>query len=149
MMKTMNNFPVSILFLVSVFCTSCGQSQTKVKEDTISKGHQSKSQLHQNSAGEQAVRLAETSRVPVSMVRHIKQARNGDILIASYLGVFRYDAHLDSFTNLTSKISPPRTSSFWDVHEDSKGNLWFGTRDSGVYHYDGKSFQHPPLLGMA
>jgi len=74
------------------------------------------------------------------MVRHVKQARNGDILIASYLGVFRYDG--TSFTNLTSKISSPRFSSFWDVLEDRKGNLWFGTRDSGVYYYDGNSFQH-------
>jgi ligand-binding sensor domain-containing protein len=74
------------------------------------------------------------------MVRNVKQARNGDILIASYLGVFRYDG--TSFTNLTSKISSPRFSSFWDVLEDRKGNLWFGTRDSGVYYYNGKSFQH-------
>ncbi|WP_395044836.1 two-component regulator propeller domain-containing protein, partial [Flavobacterium sp.] len=71
----------------------------------------------------------------------------GDILIASYLGVFRYDG--TSFTNLTSKIISPRFSSFWDVLEDRKGNLWFGTSDSGVYYYNGKSlptgqagFQH-------
>jgi len=74
------------------------------------------------------------------MVRHVKQARNGDILIASYLGVFRYDG--TSFTNLTSKISSPRFSSFWDVLEDRKGNLWFASKDSGVYYYNGKSFQH-------
>ncbi len=36
------------------------------------------------------------------MVRNVKQARNGDILIASYLGVFRYDGK--SFTNITSEI---------------------------------------------
>ncbi|MES1225213.1 MAG: two-component regulator propeller domain-containing protein [Bacteroidota bacterium] len=64
----------------------------------------------------------------MSMVRNVKQARNGDILIASYLGVFRYDGKL--FTNITSAISSP---SFWDVLEDRKGNLWFATRDSGVY----------------
>jgi ligand-binding sensor domain-containing protein len=61
-------------------------------------------------------------------------------LIASYLGVFRYDG--TSFTNLTSKIISPRVSSFWDVLEDRKGNLWFASKDSGVYYYDGKSFQH-------
>jgi ligand-binding sensor domain-containing protein len=74
------------------------------------------------------------------MVRNVKKARNGDILIASYLGVFRYDG--TSFTNLTSKISSPRFSSFWDVLEDRKENLWFASKDSGVYHYNGKSFQH-------
>jgi ligand-binding sensor domain-containing protein len=74
------------------------------------------------------------------MVRNVKQARNGDILIASYLGVFRYDG--TSFTNLTSKIISPRFASFWDVLEDRKGNLWFASKDSGGYYCNGKSFQH-------
>jgi len=113
-----------------VFNTSCGQNQTNVPQDNISKGHYSESQLKE----------AATSKVPMSMVRHVKQARNGDILIASYLGVFRYDG--TSFTNLTSKISSPRFSSFWDVLEDRKGNLWFASKDSGVYYYNGRSFQH-------
>src|SRR5690349_10509705 len=58
---------------------------------------------------------------PGRMVRNVKQARNGDILIASYTGVWRYDGKL--FTNITSAIPSP---SFWDVLEDRKGNLWFG-----------------------
>ncbi len=125
------------LFLMSVFHTSCGQNQPNVPQDNISKGLYSESQLKE----------AATSKVPMSMVRNVKQARNGDILIASYLGVFRYDG--TSFTNLTSKISSPRFSSFWDVLEDRKGNLWFASKDSGVYYYPsaqlragGKSFQH-------
>jgi sugar lactone lactonase YvrE len=118
------------LFLVLVAYTSCGQNQTNVPQDNISKGHYSESQLKE----------LDTSRVPMSMVRNVKQARNGNILIASYLGVFRYDG--TSFTNLSREISSPRFSSFWDVLEDRKGNLWFGTRDSGVYFYNGKSFQH-------
>lgn len=117
------------LLFIFIFYASCkGQNQTNPPQDKTSKG---RSQLKENSAGELAVKLAETSKVPVSMVRHVKQARNGDILIASYLGVFRYDG--TSFTNLSNKISPPRSSSFWDVLEDRKGNLWLGTRDSGVY----------------
>ncbi len=55
------------------------------------------------------------------MVRNVKQAKNGDILIAAYNGVFRYDGK--SFTNLTSRIIP--SPSFWDVLADRKGNLWF------------------------
>jgi hypothetical protein len=31
---------------------------------------------------------------------------------------------------------------FLSVLEDRKGNFWFGTYGSGVYYYDGKSFQH-------
>src|SRR5687767_6411140 len=124
---------IYILFLMLVISTSCeGQNQANPPQDTIRKELPSESQLKENSAGNLAVSLAATSKVPVSMVRHVRQARNGDILIASFLGVFRYDG--TSFTNLTSKISPPRSSSFWDVLEDRKGNLWFGTRDSGLYH---------------
>ncbi len=125
------------LFLMSVFHSSCGQTQTNPLQDNISKGDKSTPKPHENSAGNLAVSLASTSKVPVSMVRHIRLASNGDILIASYLGVFRYDG--SSFNNLTSKMSPPLTSSFWDALEDRNGNLWFGTRDSGVYHYEGQS----------
>lgn len=136
---------VYALLLVFSFNCSCGQNQTSVPQDTIKAGR----------AGYSVSQLKEaaTSKVPVSMVRNVKQARNGDILIASYLGVFRYDARLNdgvgqgtSFTNITSTIPSP---SFWDVLEDRKGNLWFGTKDSGVYYYSsaslragGKSFQH-------
>jgi ligand-binding sensor domain-containing protein len=112
---------VCTLFLMSVFLTSCGQNQTDVQGEYITSD----------------IKDTVTSYGPNSMVRNVKQARNGDILIASYRGVFRYDGK--SFTNITTKISAP---SFWDVLEDRKGNLWFGTRDSGVYRYDGKSFQH-------
>jgi ligand-binding sensor domain-containing protein len=115
---------IYILFLMSVFHTSCGQNQTNVPKDNI------KSETKDSI----------TSQVPYSMVRNIKQDRNGNILIASYRGVLRYDGK--SFTNITSKISSP---SFWDVLEDRKGNLWFATRDSGVYYYNGKSL----LVGQA
>jgi ligand-binding sensor domain-containing protein len=62
------------------------------------------------------------------MVRNVRQAKNGDILIASYVGVYRYDG--TSFTNITSTIEWP---TFWDVLEDRKGNLWLASQDSGVY----------------
>src|SRR5688500_14465399 len=112
---------LNALFLMLVFLTSCGQSQTDVPEAYI------KSEFKDTV----------TSYGPSSMVRNVKQARNGDILIAAFNGVFRYDGK--SFTNITSKISSP---SFWDVLEDRKGNLWFASRDSGVYYHNGKSFQH-------
>jgi len=112
--------------------SSEGQNKTNVKQDNI--------KYNRTGLSESQLKDAATSKVPMSMVRHVKQARNGDILIASYLGVFRYDGK--SFTNLTSKISSPRFSSFWDVLEDRKGNLWFDSQDSGVYCYNGKSFQH-------
>jgi len=113
--------PIYTLFLMLVCHTSYGQKQTSVPKDNIRS--QTKDTV--------------TSYGPNSMVRHIKQDRNGNILIASYKGVFRYDGK--SFTNITSTIRSP---SFWDVLEDRKGNLWLATRDSGVYYYNEKSFQH-------
>lgn len=110
------------LSLVFIFCASCKeQNQT---------GNRIESSYAENDE-------ITTSYGPDSMVRNVRQARNGDVLIASFNAVYRYDGK--SFTNLTSSIPSP---SFWDVLEDRKGNLWFGTRNSGVYYYNGKVFQH-------
>lgn len=76
-----------------------------------------------------------TSKGPSSIVRTIKKDRKGNIWIASWEGVFKYDGK--SFTNITGKVSSAR---FFSVLEDSKGNFWFGSIGSGVYYYDGKSF---------
>jgi hypothetical protein len=83
---------LNALFLVFVFHTSCGQSQTNVPQDNFSKEH--------NGYSESQLKELATSKVPMSMVRNVKQDRNGNILMAaSWGGVFRYDGK--SFTNLT------------------------------------------------
>jgi polyisoprenoid-binding protein YceI len=122
---------VYALFLVSVFQTSCGQNQANQSQDKFSREH--------NGLSQSQIKKLATSKVPMGQVRHVKQARNGDILIATtWSGVFRYDGK--SFTNITSsKIGSHR---FWDVLEDRRGNLWFASLDSGVYYYNGESFQH-------
>ena len=121
---------VYTLFWMLVFHTSCGQNQTNVPQDNFSKQH--------NGHSEAQLKELATSKVPMSQVRHIKQARNGDILIAAtWSGAFRYDGK--SFTNLTSKLGSHR---FWDILEDRRGNLWFASLDSGVYYYNGTTFQH-------
>lgn len=109
------------LLLLLVFCTSCRQNQTEVK----------------NNKSKSATKDSVFSYMPNSMVRNVTQDRNGNILIASFKGVYRYDGKL--FTNTTTRISSP---SFWDVLEDRKGNLWFASRDSGVYYFNRKSLQH-------
>ncbi len=85
-----------------------------------------------------------SSQAPKGIVRTIKQDRNGNIWITSWEGVFKYDARLPdgqgkSFTNVTSKVSSAR---FFSVLEDRKGNFWFASIGSGVYYYDGISFQN-------
>ena len=78
-----------------------------------------------------------TSYGPKSIVRTIKQDRKGNIWMASWEGVFKYDGK--SFTNITNKVSPAR---FFSVLEDKKGNFWFASVGSGVYYYDGVSFHN-------
>ncbi|GAB4036253.1 YceI family protein [Spirosoma gilvum] len=123
----MNYTRVYALFLMFVFCTSCGQNQTNLPQDDI------KTEIKDIG--------------PNIMVRNIKKGRNGTILMAgpnnaSFGDVFRYDpsrAGEKSFINLTSKLGQ---HIFWDVLEDRQGNSWFATTDSGVYYDNGKSIQH-------
>ncbi|WP_343306377.1 two-component regulator propeller domain-containing protein [Chitinophaga niabensis] len=112
----MKHVRVYALFLMSIFLTSCGQSQTNVPKDNI------RSEIKDIG--------------PNMMVRNIKKGKNNTILIAgpnnsSFGDVFRYDGK--SFTNLTSKIGQHR---FWDALEDRNGNLWFATTDSGVFLFN-------------
>ena len=108
-----------VLFLMLIFCTSCAQNQSEGKKIII------------NSENKGVI----TSYGPKWITRNIIQDRKGNIWIAAFDGIFRYDGK--SFTNITSKVSSAR---FFSVLEDSKGNLWFGSIGSGVYYYDGKSF---------
>lgn len=78
-----------------------------------------------------------TSHAPDRITRTIIQDRKGNIWIASFGGIFRYDG--TSFTNITSKLSP---TSFFAVLEDRAGNFWFSSTSSGVYYYNGKSFRN-------
>jgi len=77
------------------------------------------------------------SRGPSSIARTIKQDRKGNIWIASWEGVFRYDGK--SFVNITKDVSSAR---FFSVLEDRKGNFWFASVGSGVYYYDGNTFEN-------
>lgn len=74
---------------------------------------------------------------PNEITRTIIKDRKGNIWMASWRGVFRYDGK--SFTNITSRVSSAR---FFSVLEDRKGNFWFASVGSGVYYYDGKSIKN-------
>lgn len=103
-----------------VFCTACKE--------------QNKAQLEKTDA-----RLEDkgviTSQGPKIIIRNLIQDRKGNIWIAAFDGIFRYNGK--SFTNITGKVSSAR---FFSVLEDRKGNLWFGSIGAGVYCYDGRSF---------
>jgi hypothetical protein len=72
---------VCALFLLFVFHTSCGQNQANPPQDKFSKEHTA---YYESQLKEMA-----TPKVPRAQVRHLKQARNGNILIAATVsGVF-------------------------------------------------------------
>jgi ligand-binding sensor domain-containing protein len=95
--------------------------------------------LAQQNGGQDAVETKEgtTPYGPNSIVRTVRQDKEGNIWMASWQGIFKYDGK--SFTNITGKASKAR---FFSVLEDRKGNFWFASVGSGVYYYDGKSIQH-------
>jgi ligand-binding sensor domain-containing protein len=88
-----------------------------------------------------------TSDVPKTIARNIIEDSKGNIWVAAFDGVFRYDPKRSagkSFKNITSQISSAR---FFDILEDKKGNFWFSTTYSGVYYYEpgragGETLQH-------
>lgn len=116
----MKRIHVYTLLLMSLACTACGQNKINPPHENLNR--------HRSGVPESQLKEAAASPVPMSMVRNVRQAKNGDILIASYIGVYRFDG--TSFTNITRTIEWP---TFWDVLEDRKGNLWLASQDSGVY----------------
>jgi ligand-binding sensor domain-containing protein len=113
---------VYALFLMFVCHTSCGgQNKTDLPKENIKS--ETKDLI--------------ISPGPNRITRNIIQDRKGNIWIASWDGIFRYDGK--TFTNITNKVSSAR---FFSVLEDGKGNFWFGSIGSGVFLYDGKSFKN-------
>jgi ligand-binding sensor domain-containing protein len=64
-------------------------------------------------------------------------------------GLWRYDGK--SFTHFTVKdgvinsnigsfMEAGKGNDVWSILEDRTGNLWIGTRNTGLYRFDGKSF---------
>jgi ligand-binding sensor domain-containing protein len=74
---------------------------------------------------------------PTSITRNIMQDRNGDIWLATWEGIIRYDGK--TFTNFTNK-NYLRKFHVFSTLEDMDGHLWFGTIGAGVYRYDGVNF---------
>lgn len=122
---------IFIYTLLSVFTASNCSAQHKKAAEQIGN---MQSEVDRMPTG---TNTASSLHGPNSIVRTIKQDRKGNIWMASWEGVFRYDGK--SFTNVTNQVSSAR---FFSVLEDKKGNFWFASIGSGVYYYDGKSFRN-------
>lgn len=74
---------------------------------------------------------------PKSITRNMIQDSKGNIWLATWEGILRYDGQC--FTNFTNQAGLRKFHAFTAL-EDRKGNLWFGTIGAGVYRYDGQTF---------
>jgi ligand-binding sensor domain-containing protein len=74
---------------------------------------------------------------PGSITRYISEDKKGNLWLATWQGIVKYDGRI--FTNYTLKdnLIPFHV---YSVFEDKSGNIWFGTVRGGAYKYDGKSF---------
>jgi len=120
---------IHFLLLLFIFSTSCkGQNETNLPKDSVI-------QPEINLLDSSEFKAIGTPFGPNSITRTIKQDRKGNIWLASWEGIIKYDGK--SFTNITKNVSLSR---FFSILEDRKGNFWFASIGAGVYYYDGKSF---------
>lgn len=68
----------------------------------------------------------------------ILQTENGYVWIGSYGGLLRYDGN--EFHNYSVEESGLTSSGIRALFEDSRGNLWVGTNDKGVFVYEDGRF---------
>lgn len=121
---------IYVVFLLFIFSLSACKREVKIDlpKDNIN-------QVKSNSPDKLEPKVVFPSYGPNSITRTIKQDRKGNIWLASWEGIIRYDG--TTFTNITNKVSLSR---FFSVLEDRKGNFWFASIGEGVFYYDGKSF---------
>ncbi len=79
----------------------------------------------------------EQNGLPTGEANTIIQTSDGYIWIGSYGGLIRYDG--SSFRNYSTDGSIS-SSSIRSLFEDSRGRLWIGTNDAGVYVYEQGEF---------
>lgn len=78
-----------------------------------------------------------TSGLPTSEANTVLQTADGYVWIGSYGGLIRYDGI--SFHNYSEGGVFP-SSGIRALFEDSRGRLWIGTNDMGVFYYENGKF---------
>ena len=75
--------------------------------------------------------------LPTGEANTVIQTSDGYVWIGSYGGLIRYDG--TTFRNYSEEGSI-KSSSIRMLFEDSKGRLWIGTNDMGIYLYENNKF---------
>lgn len=79
--------------------------------------------------------------LPQNSVYSIIQNRDGYLWLATVDGLARFDGV--RFTTFNKSNSPGIVNNrFISLFEDKRGDLWAGTEESGVVHFDGRRFQY-------
>lgn len=81
----------------------------------------------------------ETNGLPTGEANTVLQTQDGYVWIGSYGGLIRYDG--TTFRNYSNERMI-LSSSIRCLFEDSRGRLWIGTNDRGVYLYENNGFTH-------
>ncbi|MCM1126130.1 MAG: HD domain-containing protein [Lachnospiraceae bacterium] len=80
----------------------------------------------------------EQNGLPTGEANVVMQTSDGYIWIGSYGGLIRYDG--TRFRNFSEEKEGITSSSVRSLFEDSKGRLWIGTNDAGVFVYENGQF---------
>lgn len=70
-----------------------------------------------------------------SEVTRIIEDQKGNLWFGASDGLRRYDG--TTFTHFKDGLNNPW---IWEILEDTNGTIWVGTRESGIYFFDGKTF---------
>ena len=132
------------LFILFVSCLSCKEHiKPQVHESKAKPPKQVEFNPIEADPYFQGTTTVNSNTGPKSISRNILQDSKGNIWLATWDGIIRYDGQSETneeiFVNLTNKEELRRFRVF-TILEDSKGNVWFGTIGAGVYQFDGSSF---------
>lgn len=65
----------------------------------------------------------------------IAEEGDGALWMATYADLWRYDG------KRMTRFQPPPGVMLVSMHQDRRGNLWFGTRGAGAFMFNGKTFE--------
>lgn len=126
---------ICTVILLIVFLISCnGKNQTGEPKSDIG---QLESDLSDSISIITAYNIITVPNAPSRITRKIRQNKEGNLLIAAFEDIIKYDGEI--FTNLPLEVGFESIDAF-DALEDTKGNIWIASTHYGVFCFDGTSF---------
>ena len=132
----MKYFPLFIALLFALLASCRGQNPNKQLEDSII---QIQSESLDNNSSITHFNIINTPNAPTRITRKVKLDKEGNLLMASYDDIVRYDGK--SFFHFPKEDGLETWYAF-DVMEDSSGNMWIVSDQVGVYLHDRESLTH-------